>query len=76
MIVHVNLQREAAIILQQMAKEAGVGLRDMVEIGAYNLVALWMRERGLDGASDKPVIDLDPADWKSVDAHDGVDRSG
>ena len=72
MIVHVNLQREAAIILQQMAKEAGVGLRDMVEIGAYNLVALWMRERGL----DKPVIDLDPADWKSVDAHDGVDRSG
>ena len=46
MIVHVNIQREVVPILQQMAKEAGLGLHDLVEIGAYNLVALWLREHG------------------------------
>jgi len=44
MRVVVDIQKEAVPILQRMAKDAGLGLRDMVEIGAYNLVALWLRE--------------------------------
>ena len=46
MTVKVHLQREAVTILRKMADEAGVGLHDMVEIGAYNLVALWVHEHG------------------------------
>ena len=44
MTIRVELQKEAAKVLQHMAKEAGMGLRDMVEIGAYNLVAVWAKE--------------------------------
>ena len=47
MKLHVRTQREADAILVQMAKEAGVGVSDMVEIAIYNLIAVWMKERGV-----------------------------
>lgn len=58
MIVHVNIQREAVPILQQMAKEAGIGLRDIVEISAYNLIACYQKDRGIGQQpldTDQPV---------------------
>lgn len=42
----IELQREARPIFTQMAKEAGLGVRDLAEIACYNLIALWLREHG------------------------------
>ena len=47
MHVRVNIQKEAAPALRQMAHEAGIGIHDMVEVAVYNLIALWQRDRGI-----------------------------
>jgi len=44
MRVVIEIQKEAVPILQRMAKEAGIGLHDICEIGIYNLVALFLAE--------------------------------
>lgn len=57
----IHLQKEAIPILRRMADEAGVGMADMVEVAVYNLIGLWMQERGEnvedsgDGVGDGPV---------------------
>ncbi len=39
-----------------MADEAGVGMADMVEIAVYNLIAVWMKERGVNGEADSNAV--------------------
>ena len=49
MTIKVHLQREVVEILKKMADEAGVGLHDMVEIAVFNLVGLYLQEKGESG---------------------------
>ncbi len=46
MAIKIELQREAKPIFLRMAKEAGLGVRDLAEIACYNLIALWLKEHG------------------------------
>lgn len=39
---------ESDPILRAMAREAGVGVEKIAEIAVYNLLALWIKERGVD----------------------------
>lgn len=48
MTLKVSIQDAARPILTQMAKEAGVGMRDMVEIAVYNLIGVYQKDRGID----------------------------
>jgi hypothetical protein len=58
MKIEVDLPDKAYQYLLQMARAAHLTVAEMVEIGAFNLVALWMREK------NNPV---------PMDADDGVD---
>ena len=59
MTVKVHIYGDAIAILRKMADEAGVGLHDICEIAVFNLVGLYVKEKGEPGflASDD-VVDL------------------
>lgn len=42
----IDLGKAHRDMLDEMAAEAGTTKMQMVEIAVYNLIALWMRERG------------------------------
>jgi len=46
MLVRVELPDEAYHHLLTMASQARLTVAEMVQIGAFNLVALWIREKG------------------------------
>ena len=45
MVIRIQLDSKLEPIVRQMAKEAGVGVRDMVDIAIYNLIGVWERSR-------------------------------
>lgn len=59
MVVRIQLDSQIEPIVRQMAKEAGVGVKDMVDIAIYNLIGIWERDRAT-GAI--PVAPFDAVD--------------
>ena len=47
MTIHIHVQKEAVPIFCHMAKEAGIKVSDLAEIGVYNLIALYQKDRGI-----------------------------
>ena len=58
MTVKLHLQRETVEILKKMADEAGVGLHDICEIAVFNLVGLWLAEKGEPGFLAPDDVDV------------------
>jgi hypothetical protein len=50
--IKIELQKEAKPIFQRMAKEAGMGTKDLAEIACYNLIAIYIKEHGVEIAPD------------------------
>ena len=47
MVVRIQVQREAAPLVRQMAQEAGISVPDICEVAVYNLIAVWQKDRGV-----------------------------
>jgi len=45
--IRYKLEKEYAEAVNRMAKEAGLTPDGIAKVAVYNLIALWMRERGM-----------------------------
>jgi len=54
----VRIQSEATGILRQMARESGLTVKDLLEIAAYNIIALYIKDKNQDNNPESP--DADP----------------
>ena len=60
-MIKITLQREAKSIFNTMAKEAGIGVRDLAEIACYNLIALYTKSKGIEISPDVLAAEPDPS---------------
>jgi len=73
MKLRIEVQRRYDPILRRMAQEAGVRLEDLAEAAIYNLIALYVKEVGVevDQAGGLPITlppgDVDPVGLKHRD---------
>lgn len=63
-----NLDKDATPIFSRMAKEAGMGCHDLAEIAVYNLIAVYIKDKGIEVAPDVFAAQPDPS-------HEPVDPS-
>ena len=52
MRITIHLQKEAHPIFSRMAKEAGISTSDLAEIACYNLMALYVKDHGVEVTND------------------------
>lgn len=52
MAIKITLQKEASPIFTKMAKEAGLRVSDLAEIACYNLMALYVKDKGVEISPD------------------------
>ena len=59
MKIRIKTDAQSDPILRAMAREAGLDVEALAEIAVYNLLALWVKERGIDdggiGVVEGPV---------------------
>jgi len=60
MKITVDINAQERKLLDEMAREANCTKMKLVEIAVYNLIALWMKERGkitpMDAADDAALV--------------------
>jgi len=59
--IKIHLQKEASPIFTTMAKEAGMRVSDLAEIACYNLIALYVKDKGIEIAENVFAAKSDPA---------------
>ena len=60
MRITINLQKEARPIFSKMAKEAGMSTSDLAEIAVYNLMALYVKDHGVEVTPNVLAAEYDP----------------
>jgi hypothetical protein len=61
MRVIIKLDKDATPIFSRMAKEAGMALHDLAEIACYNLIALYVKDKGIEISPEIFAAESDPS---------------
>lgn len=61
MRITLNLDEHATPIFSRMAKEAHIATDDLAEIAVYNLIALYLKDKGVEVAPDIFAAESDPS---------------
>jgi len=62
MKIRVDLNTETQLLLDEMAREANLTTKDLIKVAIFNLIALWMKERGkitpMDQSDDAGILSV------------------